>query len=488
MPVLALRWFSAPVVVAGLALASSAAQAQSFSGGYYSSKQPYFPQGNSYSAPPAGFHEIHTQSLDRHGSRGLSSFKYDDFAQQMLEEAERQNALTPLGRQLLPQVQALIDIMGKLPGGFGLKPGYGNLTQVGRDELFGIGVRNAQRNAALLRDINTQNLRIEFSSSGQPRANDSGWNFGLGLLSGNAQLTDNLDFDTKAGHVVIEEQPELLYAHKDKDAPGYARYQRWKGSELVDDLEDLSVDQPCSRRAARTLLERIFTPEFVDELDNEELNFTGRENPDKDVDGMVDAALKFYNLYIITPALAGQPGTPKGGWLFDRFMDDTIASTMAYLLDVEDFYESGPAVEGQTASYDLYEPLLEEMLASIKRRAEGGKVAAQYRFAHSETLVPLAALLKTPGSERGVPVDQLMTYENSPWRGDSVSPMAANIQWDAFENQTGQVVVRMLYNEKEIPFKDACQPIAEGSMFYRLEELKVCLPLGSVSDHSQARL
>lgn len=44
---------------------------------YYSTKQPYSPAASisSYSKAPAGFTQIYTTSVDRHGSRGLSSFK-----------------------------------------------------------------------------------------------------------------------------------------------------------------------------------------------------------------------------------------------------------------------------------------------------------------------------------------------------------------------------------------------------------------------------
>lgn len=53
---------------------------------YYSTKQPYSPAApiSSYSEAPAGFAQIYTTSVNRHGSRGLSSFKYDDLAQQIL--------------------------------------------------------------------------------------------------------------------------------------------------------------------------------------------------------------------------------------------------------------------------------------------------------------------------------------------------------------------------------------------------------------------
>ena len=169
-------------------------------------------------------------------------------------------------------------------------------------------------------------------------------------------------------------------------------------------------------------------------------------------------------------------------------MDESDGPTFAYLLDVEDYYEKGPAIEGQTVSYDNFAPLLDHMLAGVRERAEGGDTAAEFRFGHAETIVPLAALLKLPGSEKGVPANQVMDYSNSSWRGDKVTPMGANIQWDAFQNDNDDTIVRMLYNEAEVPFHSGCVPIEEGSMFYTLDELEDCLPLGATSDHAKARL
>ena len=63
-----------------------------------------------------------------------------------------------------------------------------------------------------------------------------------------------------------------------------------------------------------------------------------------------------------------------------------------------------------------------------------------------------------------------------------MTPMAANVQWDVgvrdgtdASGQPYQPLVRMLYNEKEIGFNDACTPIADGSTWYKESELKSCL-------------
>ncbi len=455
---------------------------------YYSTKQHYEPQGSVYAEAPAGFHQIYTSTVNRHGSRGLSSFKYDDLAQQMLEYAKEHDQLTELGEKLIPQVEAMISVNKELAGGTGQEAGYGNLTVVGREELEGIGQRNTQRNSALMDRIENDDLKVKYISSGEDRANDSGWNFGNAWLTENPKLSDNLVDGMEDGHVTIEARTDLMYAHKDKNAPSYEKYSQWKDSETLDSKVKEAYAKPASQTAARNLLNKIFADDFITALEDGSISFVGREKDDKTVEGIVDAALQFYNLYIIAPALAHEEKTPAEGWIFDQYMDDASGPTFAYLLDIEDYYQKGPAIEGQTVAYDNYEPLLKEMIQGVKDRAEGGDVAAEYRFGHAETIIPLAALLKLPGSEKGIPADELYSWENSDWRGDKVAPMGANIQWDAFQNEHGETLVRMLYNEKEIAFHDGCEPIAEGSTFYTIDELSECLPLGSTSDHSKAHL
>lgn len=455
---------------------------------YYSTKQHYEPQGSEYASAPEGFHQIYTSTVGRHGSRGLSGFKYDDLAQQMLTYAQEHGQLTELGVKLIPQVEAMITVNKELAGGIGQEPGYGNLTVVGREELQGVGERNAQRNAALLEEIDKENLKVKYISSGADRANDSGWSFGQAWLEEEPELADNLVDGMKDGHVSIETRTDLMHAHKDKNSPSYEKYSEWKDSDVLETKVDEAYAKPASQNASRTLLRKIFTEDFIAGLEDGSISFVGRENKKKTVEGIVDAALQFYNLYIIAPALAHEAKAPAEGWIFDQYMDDASGPTFAYLLDVEDYYEKGPAIAGQTVSYDNYEPLLKHMIQGVKDRAAGGDVAAEYRFGHAETIIPLAALLKLPGSEKGTPSGELYSWENSDWRGDTVSPMGANIQWDAFQNERGDTLVRMLYNEKEIAFHDGCEPIEEDSTFYTLDELEACLPLGATSDHSKAHL
>lgn len=374
---------------------------------YYSTKQPYSPAApiSSYSQPPAGFHQIYTTTVDRHGSRGLSGFKYDDLAGQMLKAADERGELTDLGKKLIPQVDTMSQANRELTGPGG--GGYGNLTTYGREELRGIGTRNAARNLDFLGSVAASGTdKVKFMSSGADRAVESGQLFGRGVLSVVPGLSDNLVDGTTDGTVNLEKRFDLLHAHSDKNSPRYEGYSEYLKSDQVTKKIEAAQNSDASRKASLGLLSKIFDQKFIDDIDNGTLKITGQSG--KKLKGVADAALQFYNLYIISPAMEDEPAKPAEGWIFDQYMNDEDGKQLAYLLDVESFYENGPGIEGQTTSYNIYEPLLDEMIQGVKDRAAGGTTAAEYRFGHAETIMPLAALLKLPGSEKGVPADQIM--------------------------------------------------------------------------------
>ncbi|MDO4413079.1 hypothetical protein [Cutibacterium sp.] len=65
-----------------------------------STKTPYRYPGGELQAPPAGFHPVNTQVIARHGSRGLSSFKYDALTMAIWEKANELGAVAPFGRDV----------------------------------------------------------------------------------------------------------------------------------------------------------------------------------------------------------------------------------------------------------------------------------------------------------------------------------------------------------------------------------------------------
>ena len=148
--------------------------------------------------------------------------------------------------------------------------------------------------------------------------------------------------------------------------------------------------------------------------------------------------MDLYNLYIIAADMENE-NTGSHTFDFNQYFqgeqaDD--AKLFAWALDAEDFYEKGPSYAGQDETYTIAQPLLDDFFSSIDERVNGGSTVATFRFAHAETMMPFAALLGLPGSiqQAAASTTDVYTYANNEWRGESVTPMAANVQWDVAVN------------------------------------------------------
>ncbi len=456
----------------------------------YSTKAVYVARqdADSYEVAPVGFTPVFTELVARHGSRSLSSPKYDVLTKQIWDAASRQGALTDLGQKLGAKVDAVTAANRQL--------GYGLLSAVGKEEHALLATRLAERLPALLGKGGVPGcIRVE--TSGKDRANESAYYF-------MESLAKRVDFitDSKACYVSQQNPSEIdkglrnkfeLYFHKTEPEgdylqylPAFQAYMAFVGDEeegvspapeLSEALGGLKT-QPQTRVMAREMLERLYSKAFVDELAaGVEYVAVNPEDGDKTyVRDEVDAALMLYNLFIIGPGMIREAQAQGAPWDLEQFITPEESAWFSYLSDAEDFYEKGPSLASQRATYAVAQPLLDGLFDEVQTQVvEGaGEHVAKLRFAHAETLIPLAALMQLEGSRQSAQPGVLMSQANNEWRGGWVSPYAANIQWDVYRNDAGRVLVKMLYNEKELAFKAGCSPIAVGSFFYDFGELKRC--------------
>lgn len=550
--------------VAALAMLATGT-AHAANGTYYSSKQPYIvPQqalDMSYSAAPEGYAITYTEMLARHGSRGLSSYKYDALLMKMAETAKAENGFVDkeTGEEFIKNLEAITAA--------NVDNGYGMLTGQGESQHQGIGERAYKRNQTLFDQAAADGEKIEYESSGEARATESGENFKKGFdRESNGELANSYvtpsnptGQDTTG---IFNASPNTLYFHKVENPDGNdkeddpnnpedaydiaQRYEDFIDADSVKSYIDAVEGYERSEQISRDLLSTVFKTEFIDKIgtdkdhmwyntidgkpyDDEDENliedgtsdhYIGNCAPnakpdDKDacgeasksIESVVDAAMDLYNLYIIAADMT-EENAGSHTFDFDQYfadIDPTEGETFAWILDAEDFYEKGPSVAGQTETYRIAQPLLDDFFNSIDDRVDGGTTAATFRFAHAETIIPFAALIKAPGSEEQIPQDKIYDplgllgdqgYQSN-WYGESVTPMAANIQWDVatrdgIDPKTGKAytpLIRMLYNEKEVAFGgtntlarglSSCTPVAEGSTWYKESELKSCLGLNTV--------
>lgn len=544
--------------VAALAMLATGT-AHAANGTYYSSKQPYIaPQqalDMSYSAVPEGYAITYTEMLARHGSRGLSSYKYDALLKLMGQTASEVGGFVSeeAEQTFMANVQAIIDA--------NVENGYGMLTGQGATQHQGIGSRAYQRNKQLFDQAAADGETIEYESSGEPRATESGENFKKGFdEASSSELVDSYVTPTDpAGEgdaAPFQKSPNTLYFHKTdnpdgSEKDGYAaviasRYEDFVDNDkIIANAEDYIEDVPQSEKVSYDLMSQIFTDDFLKNIGKDEGRYswynttTGEKDSDEDgkaddgsgtdirncaiegdpdelmaeygedicgetgkhISSVVDAAMDLYNLYIIAADMQ-EENTGDHTFDFDQYFADVPAeegNVFAWILDMEDFYEKGPSYAGQDETYRIAQPLLDDFFASIDERVAGGDTAATFRFAHAETIMPFAALIGAPGSTQQAPavenpqsVADVYNYQKNEWRGESVTPMAANIQWDVatrdgIDPETGKAytpLIRMLYNEEEVAFGgtntltrglSSCTPVAEGSTWYKESELKGCL-------------
>ncbi|WP_322079410.1 histidine-type phosphatase [Burkholderia cepacia] len=481
---------------------------------YYQTKTPYRPQQDAatYEAPPAGYAPVYTELVARHGSRGLSGFKYDGAIYAMLVKAEADGALTALGAQLKADTYAMMKANALL--GYGVAgistPGYGNLTQTGIREHQQLAARLAQRLPALFAAGNRQ---IVVVNSGQDRAVDSSTFFSSSLVAAQPALAPAITLPAApAGYPASAPvaQPAgtnrfLLYFHSLKPAtdlvtdtgnPYYSTYQASQAYQAY--ANDAAVAAklnaikaaPQAADVAQTVLSALVSQAFIAKLGTSGYTFAntgtyaftsadGKFTNTLKGDGKtkiataVDAVNVLYNLLQVAPAMTAE----TGGVTMEKYIGAEQAQYLAYLQDAEDYYQKGPGVqEANPVTYRMAKVLQDDFFGEVDAIARGDLTrAAKLRFTHAEIMIPFASIMNLKNVFVPTPQAQTYTYANNPWRGDQVSPMAANMQWDVYRNGS-RLIVKMLYNERETDFQAACDgaKLTPGSHFYDYAGLKQC--------------
>ena len=416
-------------------------------------KAPYTPvaPASSYEAAPEGFTPVLVEHVGRHGSRLLSSKKYDDLLAQLWVIAEESDGLTALGQDLGPDIDAITAVHEEL--------GYGSLSGRGATEHIEIAERTQARLEPLFTTAAATGQPITITTSGVDRAVESGQSFIDGLLAAQPDLSGVI------APTVVD--ADLLYFH-DTD-PAYLAYE--DGDERLEAALDAIEAGDEISAVADHVAAALFTPEFVDRIEAGELDLVDRGKGETHLESVTDVAAYLYELYVIAPGMSAELDVD-----LSPYLSAADATVLASLSDAEDFYEKGPAFAGDDVTYRMADVLLDSFLTAVEGVRTGATTqAADFRFAHAEEIIPFAALLNLPGSTDQVDEGTLFDYATNPWRGAEVAPMSANIQWDVFRDDAGEVLVRMLYNEQETAFAFDCTPIATGSFFYTDTELTRCL-------------
>ena len=158
------------------------------------------------------------------------------------------------------------------------------------------------------------------------------------------------------------------------------------------------------------------------------------------------------------------PNTPCPERLDDLFTPEERYKLWQYY-NYHYYNEMSNPTSARGAVLENGRPLLANILESADAAIARGDNGADLRFGHDSTIVPPLGLLKVEGCY-GSTDDPHKLHEV--YADFKISPMAANLQIIFFRNKKGEVIAKLMLNEREVslPVKTDIAP------FYRWDDLR----------------
>ena len=373
--------------------------------------------------PPKGYSLFFVETVGRHGSRTSVPSEEAPRILRLWEQAKKENALTETGEDLKADIERFKADEKEL--------GAGQLTSLGKNELHGLGRRTAENYADFFTRAQEDGDEIAFVTSNMKRTRDSAAAMKSAIQARN---------------------PDLKIA---KDAVSN-RTLRIGGKASVigrDHIRRLKKVQDV-KVAAHNILANIYQPVFIQ---------TRIKDP-------VGAALDMYQLFQRGPGMR-----PHTEVTFTEYVDRADAEVLSEEQAGEKLYRYGPGVRDESNTYQVARPLLNDFMKRLQERVDGGKTAAVFRHSHGETVMPFTALTQLRSANQPEPKGGLYTEGSNPWRSYKSGAIAGSIEWAAYRNKRGRVLLTLRFNEEPSRFSKACKPTKPDGPFYTLPEIKRCI-------------
>lgn len=413
-----------------------AVDADTASDAHLSTKSPYPYVATRYTPAPEGYQPVFINYVGRHGSRHLSSAKYDKTLSELLALAEREQQLTDAGQVLQQQLARLMEVE---------KDVYGELSLSGGEELNAIG----QRMGGQFADVFESGRPIEAYATYKDRAPQSRDHFLEGL------------------RVALGEQtPPITAEQYEKGRDPYLRpydlathYKAYKSDgEWQEVLEAYLDQQPQTAEFAHAIISPFIGDELYQTLASGTLAFEDEKGRVK-LSSPEDAANNLYQLYIIASNI-----TKEGAFDFGQYFTQAQLAWYENLDILDTYYAKGPSLTSIDFPQEIAAPLVKELLVSTDNALQDNNLSGIFNFAHAETIIPLSSYLDIAGANESQDNPALVAET---WKGAEITPMGANIQWIVYEN-SGDYLIKMLRNEQEVAF-----PIATDVFpYYSWEDIK----------------
>ena len=389
----------------------------------YASEAPY---GNAATSkivqPPQGYSLFFVETVGRHGSRAATGAAEENRVLKVWEKAKKAGALTENGENLKADIERFQVAEKKL--------GYGELSSLVKSELAGIGRRMTDNYAEFFSRAQEEGEKIAFVTSPVKRTKESAAAMKGAITKRYPDLDVAKDKVSKRT-LIIEGNPSII---------GNEHIRRYKK------LPDLKI-------AANNVLANIYQPQYIASI----------KRP-------VNAALDIYKVFQRAPGLVAETDVT-----FREYVDAADAEILGQEQTAEKFYRYGAGIRDEDNSYRGAKPLLKDFMKRLEARVDGGKTAAVFRLAHGETVMPFTALTQLRSANQQEPKGGLYGDETNPFRGWKSGAIAASIEWAAYRNEAGKILLTLRFNEEPSRFSKACKPTEPNGPFYMLAEIKRCI-------------
>lgn len=365
---------------------------------------------------PKGYTPFYLYYIGRHGSRYLTHESAYTAPLKSLEAAHEAGALTEKGEDVFRRVRVINDES---------KGRIGALTQVGANQLRGI----AERMYANYPQIFMGNTEVDARSTESARV----------ILTMCAWCER-----------IKELNPDLNIIRE----AGNHEYYEWGGD--TPDMKRFNGESAPAKRAAAIKDESLQTERL------EKLLF---KKPAKYVkESGLDTKELMYQLFQLASGAQSVDLPLDEYGLYDIFTPEELFD-MSRVVNYELYYKYGASPETRAAKAPKSVPMIKFLIERADDAVAAGVPYATMRFCHDGNVGPLASFLRIPCAV-GEDLDPHVTSDF--YSASDVVPMATNIQFVFFHNAEDDVIVKVLFCEKEVflPVK------TEKGPFYKWSDLR----------------
>lgn len=383
-------------------------------------ERPYHYEPGSPTAAPKGYKPFYISHYGRHGSRYCWNNETYIFLHEVLTEAKKHSALTDEGERFRTLFEE--DYPEFLAN-------TGDLSELGFAQQRDIAVRMA----ASFPEVFVPGGKVFARCSPVPRVISSMQAFTVSLQ----KSVPSLDIRARALHTdcpVVNPHMSL----SEEQAKAFEPLPRPGG------LSDLDFWKP--RACYDTVLPRFFT-------DDSFFSETG---------GRTKFIMEVFRLWANSPNCCEDPGR------YSFLLTPEEAAVMWEAFNFSNYYS--------IRYYQLYDELLQDIVAGAQAAINGGGFAADLRFGHDTIFDPLCYILMLDG-RGGFPeeADEVKGYYFN-----YLTPMAANLQIVLYRSRKNpEILFKVLRNEKE---QQLPQLESAGGPYYRWSDFTAWIQ-GYLKDH-----